>query len=155
MALGWPLTSAALNVRSFVTISLLNVVPSTTCHHDIASTLTQELGGAQIGGQGWVSNGLDAMNFTKAMSQRRHRNVQARQSWIAHLWLTFLVRWRLIRNCLGDSCLEWLAVGLVAANQLDPSRFCVSVVSMRPNALSLTCCNFKGAGYKLYSNFRV
>ena len=38
--------------------------PPTTCHQDIASLLTQEIAGAQIGGQDHASNGLDAMEFT-------------------------------------------------------------------------------------------
>ena len=37
--------------------------PPAICHQDIASLLTRELGGAQIGGQGWMSNWLDAMNL--------------------------------------------------------------------------------------------
>ena len=93
-------------------------VPPTACDQDIASLFTHVIAGAQIGGQGRASNGLDAMDFTIPISHRRHRNGQARKSWNARLWLIPLVLWKLIVDCFGSSCSRCVRIDLVAATQL-------------------------------------
>ena len=67
--------------------------PPAICHQDIASLLTRELGGAQIGGQGWMSNWLDAMNLpSQSLKEDTGTCRPDNVSWIAHLWLAPLVR---------------------------------------------------------------